>query len=186
MPPPSADLARIRRLSTVCALACVVLAVALPILGAGVWAFASADQLAAQGPGRLGAPDWIFPGGVQPWQRLGGGLVSTVPTLILSYGLIRARRGLAAFGRGDFFASGAGADLAAFAAAVFWVVVANLVQVPALSLAVTIANPPGHRELSLGVNSQQFIELVTAGILWVMAAALSRAATLARENEQFV
>jgi hypothetical protein len=40
--------------------------------------------------------------------------------------------------------------------------------------------------VNLGVNSQQVLELLTAGILWVMAAALSRAATLARENEQFV
>ena len=184
MPPPSTDLARIRRLSAVCAIGCLLLAVALPLVVAAVWAFAPAEQLAVQG--RLGAADWIFPGGVRPWQRLAGAAVSLVPALMLSYGLVRARRGLTAFGRGDFFAGGPGADFAAFAATVFWVVVANLVHTPALSLAVTIANPPGHRELNLGINSQQFIDLLTAGILWVMAAALARAATLARENEQFV
>jgi len=58
--------------------------------------------------------------------------------------------------------------------------------VPVLSVAVTWANPPGHKELSLDLSGAQVVNLLGAGILWVIASAMARAATIARENEQFV
>jgi hypothetical protein len=55
-----------------------------------------------------------------------------------------------------------------------------------LSVVISQANAPGHRELSLDLSGAQFLNLLAAAIVWVIASAMARAANIARENEQFV
>ena len=59
-------------------------------------------------------------------------------------------------------------------------------SVPVLSLVITLANAPGHREFSLDLSGAQVLNLLGAAIVWVVASAMARASSLARENEQFV
>jgi hypothetical protein len=182
---PVIDLGRAQRISAVCAAACGVVAIALPVGLTGLWAFASAKYLMASHLVSVPVHGPIL-AELQPWQRMVGAGVSLVPALLISYGLVRAKRGLAAFARGDFFASDLVAGLRGYAAATFWAVLASLVATPILSVAVTWTNPPGQRELSLGVSSSDGFTLLGCGITWVLAAAMARASALARENAQFV
>lgn len=182
---PSAGLGRSQRISALCASGCAVLAVVAPLAVVALWAFGSWPVLALV---RLIPPD-ILPdlhGPVHAWQRITGAVICLVPALLLSCGLLRARRSLAAFVRGDFFAADVVGSLRGYAAFTFWAAIAGMISVPVLSVAVTWANPPGHRELSLDLSGAQVLNLLGAGILWVIASAMARASTIARENEQFV
>jgi hypothetical protein len=183
--PSPAGLGQEQRFSALCAAGCAVMAVLIPVGVAFLWAFATWQVL---GLARLVPPDILadLPNPIQPWQRLTGAVICLVPALLLSYGLLRVRRSLTAFARGDFFAANVVDGLRGYAAASFWAAITSMVAVPVLSLAVTLANPPGHKELSLDLSGAQIINLLAAAILWVIASVMSRAASLARENEQFV
>jgi hypothetical protein len=172
-------------LSAICARGCAVLAVCIPLAVVAIWSVGSWKLL---GLVRLVPHDILadLPQGVQVWQRITGALICLVPTLLVSYGLLRARCCLVAFARGDFFAAEAIKDLRGYAAATFWAAVAGILSVPLLSVAVTSANPPGHKELSADLSGAQILNLLAAVIVWVIASAMARAAKIARENEQFV
>jgi len=178
---------REQRISALCAGGCAVAAVGVPVCVAALWAFGSWEVLALA---RLIPPD-IRPdmemgGGVRTWQRVTGAAICLVPALLLSYGLLRARRSLTAFVRGDFFGADVVGGLRGYAGAMFWAAVASVVSVPVLSVAISFANPPGHKELSLDLSGAQVLNLLGAAILWVIASAMARASSIARENEQFV
>ena len=180
---PAADLDQVRRISAVCSAACGALAVAVPLGVLGLWAFASGQSLIDF---HIVPSDAPIMTPLQPWQRLLGAAITLVPTLLMSYALTRARHSLRAFARGDFFASDVVAGLRDYARATFWAVLASLTATPMLSVTATWGNPHGHRELTLGLNSGQVLGLLGAGIVWVIAAAMARAATIAQENAQFV
>jgi len=181
----SAGLGRERSISAVCATGCGVLAVLIPLAVAALWTFGSWQVLALV---RLVPADIIhhLPGDVLPWRRITGAAITLVPALLLSYGLLRARRSVAAFARGDFFAADVVDGLRGYAGATFWAAIASIVSVPVLSVAMTLANPPGQRELSADLSGAQLLSLLGAGIVWVIASAMARAAQIARENEEFV
>ena len=180
------DLRRERRLSAFGAAACAGLAIVIPIIVAAFWTFASWPVLALF---RLVPFDIIhtMPGDVHLWQRAAGGAIDLIPALLISYGLLRARSGLLAFSRGDFFADDVIGGLRGYAAATFWAAIASILAVPVLSATVTMANAPvHHRELSADLGGAQIMSLLGAAIVWVIASAIARAREIARENEQFV
>lgn len=181
----SAGLGREQGISALCARGCWALAVGVPVGVVAMWSFGSWPLLALV---RLIPPDILgdMPPQVQIWQRVVGASICLVPALLLSYGLLRARRSLAAFVRGDFFAAEVVTGLRDYAAATFWAAIASLIATPVLSVAITLANAPGHKELSLDFSGAQVLNLLGAAIMWVIASAMARAAKIARENEQFV
>lgn len=183
--PPPAGVSPEQRISAICATGCGLFAVALPIFIVTLWALGSWETLALV---RLIPPDILYDmnPAVQPWQRIVGGLICLLPALLLSYGLLRARRSLIAFSRGDFFGAEAVVGLRGYAGATFWAALVGVLSVPLLSVTITLDNAPGHKELSLDLSGGQVLNLLGAAILWVIASAMARAASLARENEQFV
>jgi hypothetical protein len=178
-------LARQQRLSAVCAQGCLILAIAIPALVAGFWALGSWEALALV---RLLPPDILHDmrPDVALWQRIVGAAICLIPALILSYGLLRARLSLMSFARGNFFAADVVTGLRDYARATFWAALAGILSVPVLSVIISQANGPGHRELSLDLSGAQVVNLLAGGILWVLASAMARATLIARENEQFV
>lgn len=176
------DLDHTQTISAVCAAACGFLAVALPLGVAAGWALAPLSYLSSS----FHVPASYFPNGMASWQRLVGAGVTLVPSVIGSYGLIRARRSLISFAKGDFFAPGGVGGLRDFAGAIFWASLAGVVATPVLSVALTIVNAPGQRQLALGVSSSDLFQLLAAGIFWVIAAGMARASVIAREHAQIV
>lgn len=53
-------------------------------------------------------------------------------------------------------------------------------------LALTWGNPPGQRQLVLSLSSQDYVNLLLAGVFSAMALVMAHAAALADENAQFV
>jgi hypothetical protein len=178
-------LSRQQGLSALCAQACLVLAIAIPALVAGFWALGSWEVLALV---RLLPPDILHD--MRPevalGQRVIGAAICLIPALILSYGLLRARRSLMSFARGEFFAAEVVTGLRDYAKATFWAALAGILSVPVLSVVISQPNGAGHRELSLDLSGAPIVNLLGGGILWVLASAMARAAQIAHENEQFV
>jgi len=184
-PTSAVAIGREQGLSALCAQVCVVLAVGAPLAVAALWAFGSWPLLALV---RLLPPDVLgdMPAAVLPWQRAAGAAICLVPVLLVSRGLLRARRSLAGFVRGDFFSSDVVTGLRGYAAFMFWAAVAGLLSVPVLSVVITHANAAGHRELSIDLSGAQVLNVLGGAILWAIASAMARAAGIAREHAQFV
>jgi hypothetical protein len=172
-------------LSGTCANGCAVLAVVIPAGVLALWAFGSWNLLTAT---HLVPSDIVhtFKSAPQTWQRIAGAAISLVAALILSFGLLRVRGSLMAFRRGDYFAAEMVQGLKAYAAASFWAAAVGIISVPILSIVLTSANGLGHREFTVDLSGAQFLNLLAAAILWVIAKAMARAGELAHENAQFV
>ena len=72
---PEQDMMRLKRMSRLLSLFCLVLIVVLPPLFAWFWAVATPAQLAA----RINLPADAVQGPGMLWQRVAGGCVSAVP-----------------------------------------------------------------------------------------------------------
>jgi hypothetical protein len=176
---------REQSLSALCAIGCAVLAFAIPLTVAALWALGSWPLLALV---RLVPPDLLpeLRGEPQAWQRLIGAAVCLLPAAFVSYGLLRIRRTLLAFAGGEFFAAKVVAGLKAYAGANFWAAALSMAAVPVLAVTLTLANPTGHHEFTLDLSGAPVLNLLGAAILWVIASVMARASDVARENEQFV
>lgn len=176
----SNDLSKARRVAAVFAAACWPAAVAHPFFTAKTWFFDPAGKLIRdhhlQSLGET----------LEPWQRAAGAAIHLAPALLFACGLLCARRSLLAFAGGEMFDGKMAAGLRGYAAFTFWATAANVLAWPVESVAMTIANPPGQRLLSLGVTSGDLFGILAAGILWVIASAMAQAGAVARENAQFV
>jgi hypothetical protein len=64
--------------------------------------------------------------------------------------------------------------------------VASLIAQPALSVLLTLYNPVGHRQLTLGVSTTELFTLFVAGTIWLIAGVMTHASALAEENAQFI
>lgn len=119
-------------------------------------------------------------------QRAAVVAVALVPVAFLVYALVSAQRCFRSFARGDYLSLAVVRSLRGFAAGVFWSVVAGFVTNPVLTFLITLdAGPEGHR-VNVGVSSAQVLTLLFAGIVWQVAAVMTRAVALAEENAQFV
>src|SRR5262245_13852543 len=137
----------VRRLSRVLARACEVLLIGLPLVLLAWWAVADAKELAMAA--QL-SPDAIQ-GPITGWQRAGGVLVSGLSVALLLAGLWEARKCFRLFATGQFFAAEAVRSLRRFAGWVAGSVAARIVTQSALSVLLTLHNPPGKRFLAVSV-----------------------------------
>ena len=76
--------------------------------------------------------------------------------------------------------------LRGFAAGFFASVVTGFFVAMAISVVLTLGAPAGQRALAVGLGSNELITLLFAGMVWQIAAVMSRAVALAEENAQFV
>lgn len=180
---PAADhLQRIRRISRVMALACVVLIVLLPLAVIYYWATTSTPELAMQGnlaPGVIQLP-------LQPWQRVAAAAITGVPLGLLLMGLWQARLCFAQFSQGQVFSALATARLRRFAGWVAAAAFAAMLAAAVMSVVLSLNNPPGARQLAIGISSNHVFTLFFAGVVWLMADIIGQGQTLAEENERFV
>lgn len=180
---PQVDhLRRVRRASRLMAWACLALIALLPVALVAYWVSASAPELAQQAnlpPGSVQLP-W------QPWQRLAAAAITAVPLLLLLLGLWQAKRCFDQFSTGQVFTVQATTCLRRFAA---WVAAASLAAIvagAAVSVVLTLQNPPGMRQLLVGISSNHLFTLFFAGMVWLMAAVIGQGQALAEENANFV
>jgi hypothetical protein len=111
-------------------------------------------------------------------------LVELVPVVFVVYALVCARRCFKSFIDGEYFTSRVVGGLRGIAAGIaLWVVCAWLTT-PLLTILLTLGAEE-HR-LAVRVSSSGLLTLLFAGIVWQIAAIMTRAVALAEENSQFV
>lgn len=164
------------RLTRLLAFSCLLAAMVLPALVAISWVRSPEPSYWARD---IGAPP-------ADHLRLLGGAMAVIPSLIFARGLYFAASCVSRFGRGELFSAGAVADLKGFARWSFFGAVAGVIAPTLIGLALTILNPAGMRELTISVESQEIIGLLTSGIFWIVAGVLGQAVQVADENRQFV
>ena len=107
-----------------------------------------------------------------------------IPALCAAWGLVRARRCFRSFARGDYFSADVVGNLRAFAAGIALWVATDWLATPVLSVLLTLSEET--KTLSVGFNMNLFMTLLFAGIVWLIADIMQRAAAIAEENQQFV
>lgn len=132
--------------------------------------------------------------------HLGASLYATIPVqyrmLALACAMIPAafnmwalwslRRLFLLYADGEVFSSGALGALNHVAIALFGGVIASFVAQGPMSLALSWANGPHHREISLGFGSGDVSTLFMAGVVLVVARVMGEARRVADENAAFV
>lgn len=176
-----------RRLSRVLSAGCLLAIVVAPL--AVVWLWATADAAAlyrslSGGGMAVDAARLLAP--VDPWQRAAGAGLSLIPVGLSMMALARARRCLDRFAGGVCFDPAVVTGLRGFAGWSALSVAVGLVLQAPLSALVSLNNPPGERFVSLGIGSEQIYSLFFAGLVWLIAAVMAQAVTIARENAEFV
>jgi hypothetical protein len=171
----------VRWLSGLLARVCEGLLVALPIAVMVWWGVADTLTLAAA----ANLPP-IAVLSLEAWQRVAGAAISLLAVGFLMAGLWQARRFFRLFTAGQVFTADAVRCLRRFAGWVALSVVARVVAGAALSVVLTLSNPPGMKHLAIGVSSDAVLALLFAGMVWVMAAVIARGRALAEENATFV
>jgi hypothetical protein len=115
-----------------------------------------------------------------------GALVVAVPAAVLMYGLWQARALFDSFARGEVFDESSARRLQAFAMSVFAQALLGPMTVIGLSLAFSIANPPGQRFVAVTLSMQDYMAVIVGGILWAITHAMREATRLSDENASFV
>ena len=181
--PLSADrrLARLRRLSGWMAVACMGVALVLPLTMTAYWlATPSSTVFAAAGLARVPPMDLSL--GV----RVLGLALAMIPLGALVYGLLNARQCFADLAAGHIFRPATIARLRAFAMGVAASALLKPFAGAALSVLLSWHGAPGEKSLVLTVGSDTVIGLLFAGTVAVMAWVMGEAMALSEETEQFV
>lgn len=174
---PAAD-----RSARAMAIACVLLAVALP--AAAFFHLIDAWPGALAGAG-AGAGVTLQLADQSRWRTIAAGVLALLPVLAMALALLRAGRCLSALARGEHFSSGAVDNLRGFAALVVLASAASML-VPTLIVLLLTWGRPGQTVLSLSFASQHLILLLFAGVTWQIARVLAKAVALSEEHAQIV
>lgn len=185
MPPTSRTtpaLQQIRRISRLMLWACWAVLVVLPVVLVLYWIGASDATLA----GHANLSPVVLARPLLPWQRLVGGVVMGVPLALLLTGVWQARRCFSQFAQGQVFTTQATALLRRFAGWVAAAALGALLAGPITSVVLTWHNPPGMRQLVVGIGSNELFTFFFAGLVWLMAAVIGQGQALNEENQGFV
>jgi hypothetical protein len=168
---------RVTRLSATTRIAALALAIALPVLAAGYWGFASGPEIA------LAAGLGPVPLALDVPARIGAAFLSVLPVLALSWGLCRLAATLRLFSVGQPFAPAAAHGLRDFGAGVIACAVLKPVAGAMLSVLVTWSGP---KALAVSISSDTLLLLLLGAAMTLLGWAFGEAAALAEENAQFV
>ena len=171
---------RVRRVSRLMRLICTLAIFVIPLGLAGLWA--TFDLWAASHPelmhlGKLARP---MPAPI----LLSGFLISMIPGSIALFAVWRLRRLFGLYAGGEIFTAGNVRCLRDFALAVMGLALAKPVTGALLSVVLTLANPPGQRQLAIQFGSSEVTTLFVGGVFltiaWVMDAGREMAEDSAR------
>ncbi len=176
-------LQRIRRISQAMVWACWAMVILLPIALVYYWAITNAPDLATQ-YGNLRANAILAP--LQTWQRVAAAAVTAIPLVLLLMGVWQAKRCFAQFAAGQLFSAQATGHLRRFAGWMAAAALAAIVAGAVTSVLLTLQNPPGMRQLAVGISSTHVFSFFFAALVWLMADVMSQAQALAEENAHFV
>lgn len=173
---------RLRRTSGLLASACLIAALLLPVLVIASVLQLPVDELAR----RAGLAQGLPRPALETWQRSAVLLVAILPVGLLASGLFQAQRGLRLVARGELFAAQTVTALRRLAGYACAATLAGVLAPAVASVVLSYGLGPGQRQLVLGVGSRELLQLLTSGLVWLMAGLLAEGRALADENAQFV
>jgi hypothetical protein len=179
---PSVALDRLTRLSRAMEIVTVVGIVF--VAGAMLLAFIIPDWTRNLLLAKLGQFGATLP--LSPSARLAAALVVAVPVGVMLYGLFAVRALFREFTRGHVFTERAARQLQTFAVTVLAQAPLGPLTAAGLSVALTLANPPGHRAVHIALSTNDYFALIVGGVLFAVATVMREAARLADENATFV
>lgn len=179
---PAARVAgRLGRVVLVVRVLCVLGVVTL--LTVPLWFWLSPENVRALGPQMAGVAGGIV---VDDRARTLGAAVSLLPVAVGLYALWQLWRLFAEYGAGRVFGREAQARLKRFA----WALLAAALLAPlvraVMSVVLTLGNPPGQRQLVIGLSWDDYLAVLLAAVLIAIATVMAEAVRVAEENEGFV
>lgn len=155
----------------------------LTLLMVPVWFWLSPENVRALGPQMAGLSAEIA---VDDRARALGAAVSLLPVGVGLYALWQLWRLFAEYGAGRVFGREAQSRLKRFA----WALLAAALLAPlvraAMSVVLTLGNPPGQRQLVIGLSWDDYLAVLLAVVLIAIATVMAEAVRVAEENEGFV
>jgi hypothetical protein len=146
------------------------------------WFWLSPENVLALGPQMAGVRDVV----VDDRARALGAAVSLPPIAIGLYALWQLWQLFSEYGAGRVFGRAALARLKRFS----WALLAAALLAPlvraAMSVVLTLGNPPGQRQLVIGLSWDDYLAVLLAVVLIAIATVMAEAVRVAEENEGFV
>ena len=121
-----------------------------------------------------------------PGSRLLAGAIVAVPVGVMVLGLWHVRALFREFAAGRVLTESAARHLQIFGATVLAQAPLGPLTSIALTVGLTIANPPGQRMLAVSFSIHDYFALIVGGVLFAAASVMREAARLADENASFV
>lgn len=112
--------------------------------------------------------------------------VEGVKLALLMWIIWSVRTWLRACASGQVFSNQTARDVQCIGAGLLGLTTAHILGHPIIVAALTWANPPGQRVLSISLGSTELFLLLTAGLMTLFGWIQAEAAELAAENERFV
>lgn len=173
---------RLRILTVVVRAGALLGAVGFGVSGPLLWANERwVREVAAQ---MSGAPNELIV--INDRARLFGALGSIPGMVAFLFALWQLWQLFGHYAKGQFFASVTQRCLRRFAWGLLCATLLGPVERSWLSIAFTMANPPGKQMLVIGFSTEDYLPILTSAVLLAIAFALSEAARLAEENKLFV
>lgn len=169
-------------ISRVMRLFCLVLFLATPFAVALVWW--KIEFFLPQMPGMGGLS--IHPERIGPGTRLLGFVVHMIPAAVAMYGFQELRRLFELYANGEIFSLGCVKHLKNFARALLVYAVASPAAMAAISMVITMNNPPGERALSITISSNDLVTLFVGGVFVAIARVMAEGHRLAEDNAAIV
>ena len=120
------------------------------------------------------------------WQKAGAILVSSIPLMVLAYGLYQLGMLFRTYARRAYFSAEAAGYMGKTAKMVIlWVIVRYLSE-PLLSLWITMNEPVGKRSIMLTFSPGDVMVLFLGACIWLISYILYKANRLQAENEMFI
>ena len=168
------------------------LMIAMLCLNAAVWLVPAWGTLPGQHgfdfslSDRLMAMLVLDPAALPLWQRLGALLLSSIPLLVISRGLLHLRALFQGYASGIYFSPQSATHMGGLGHCVALWVLCDFLCEPLLTVWLTFTQPPGERLLSVSLEPSAIVALFLAACVVVIARILRRASDLHAENQQFV
>jgi hypothetical protein len=176
------NLSRIRRISRLMQRICTAAIVLIPLTVAGMWA--TFEYWGPTHPELGSIPE--VPETLTLTARLLAAAIGLLQASIAVFAVWRLRQLFALYAEGAIFTAENTRCLRHFAAAVCVFAVAKPITGALLSVALTMNNPPGHRQLAISFGSAELTTLFIGFVFLVIAWIMDEARSLAEEQAEIV
>jgi hypothetical protein len=123
---------------------------------------------------------------IDPAARLTIALIIAIPAGVMLYGLLAVRALFNEFAQGHVFTDRSARHLQIFAATVIAQAPLGPLTTLALTVALTLGNPPGERMAAIAFSLNDLFALIVGSVLYAAASVMREAARIADENARFV